>query len=149
MNDFRKRPKDNYIQEADWQKLSVLSEQWKSDLMFYTDDLRFLHHIIDKYFLWISKKEHITRVQEIEANLIVIGEKCNLLLERINLRLAQLKEDPFRYDPHQFREEQETLENDLAQFLIDFRKNREEVFKVTEYLIEGEELVLKLHNISQ
>lgn len=149
MNDFRKRPKDNYIQEADWQKLSVLSEQWKSDLMFYTDDLRFLHHIIDKYFLWISKKEHITRVQEIEANLIVIGEKCNLLLERINLRLAQLKEDAFRYDPHQFREEQETLENDLAQFLIDFRKNREEVFKVTEYLIEGEELVLKLHNISQ
>lgn len=149
MNDFIKRPKDNYIQEADWQKLSVLSEQWKSDLMFYTDDLRFLHHIIDKYFLWISKKEHITRVQEIEANLIVIGEKCNLLLERINLRLAQLKEDPFRYDPHQFREEQETLENDLAQFLIDFRKNREEVFKVTEYLIEGEELVLKLHNISQ
>ena len=29
MRDFRNRPKDNYINEADWQKLYVLPEDWK------------------------------------------------------------------------------------------------------------------------
>jgi hypothetical protein len=59
MNDFRNRPKDNYIHEADLQKLDILKEHWKSGLLFYKDDLKFLHHLINKCFLWISKKENI------------------------------------------------------------------------------------------
>ena len=76
MNDFRNRPKDNYIQKADWQKLYILTEHWKSDLSFYKDDLRFLHHLIDKYFLWISKKENIDMMQNIEINLLKVDKKC-------------------------------------------------------------------------
>src|SRR5665811_322155 len=68
MSDFRSRPKDQYIHEADWQQLYVLTEHWKSDLSFYEGDLKFLHHLIDKYFMWISKKEHIDMVREIEMN---------------------------------------------------------------------------------
>jgi len=42
MNNFRNRPKYNYIHEADWQQLIILTEHWKSDLLFYKDDIRFL-----------------------------------------------------------------------------------------------------------
>ncbi len=75
MNDFRNRPKYNYIHEADWQKLYLLTELWKSDLLFYKDDLKFLYHLIDKYFLRISKRENIDMVQEIEVNLLKVDKQ--------------------------------------------------------------------------
>ena len=148
MNDFRNRPKDNYIHEADWQKLYILAEHWKSDLMFYKDDLRFLHHLIDKYFLWLSKKQNIDMVQEIEVNLLKVDKQCASLLKRTNKHLhhlAELIDNPFAYDSHKFRTEHEILEDELTQFLKDFRKNRKEVFKITEHIIEGEELVRQLN----
>ena len=74
MNGYRNRPKDNYIHKADWQKLYMLAEQWKSDLLFYKDDLKFLHHLIDTYFLWISKKENINMLQNIEVNLLKVDK---------------------------------------------------------------------------
>jgi hypothetical protein len=58
MRNFINRPKDDCIREADWQKLYILTEHWKSDLLFYKQDLKFLHHFIDKYFLRISKREY-------------------------------------------------------------------------------------------
>ncbi|WP_178985575.1 hypothetical protein [Winogradskyella helgolandensis] len=150
MNDFRNRPADNYISKATWKQLFVLTEHWKSDLLFYNDDLKFLHHLIDKYFMWISKKENIELVQEIEVSLIKMDKKTTLLMERIDKHLhhlAELIDDPFVFVADTFRKEHQLLEDDLVQFLKDFRKNRKDVFKITEHLIEGEELVRKLHSV--
>lgn len=144
MSNFRNRPKDQYIHEADWQQLYVLTEQWKSDLSFYNDDLKFLHHLIDKYFMWISKKEHIDMVREIEVGLLKIDDQCGNLLQRATKHLhhlAELIDNPFTYDSHKFRREQEQLENDIATFVKDFRSNRKEVFTVTDYLMDTEEFV--------
>ncbi len=150
MNAFRNRPKDNYIQEADWQQLFVLTEHWKSDLSFYADDLKFLQPLIDKYFLWISKKENIDKVEDIEINLLKVEKQCALLLNRTNKHLhhlAELIDNPFAYDSHKFRAEHELLEDELTQFVKDFRKNRKEVFAITKHIIEGEELVRQLNII--
>jgi len=144
MSNFRNRPKDQYIHEADWQQLYVLTEQWKSDLSFYNDDLKFLHHLIDKYFMWISKKEHIDMVREIEVGLLKIDDQCGALLQRATKHLhhlAELIDNPFAYDSHKFRREQEQLENDIATFVKDFRSNRKEVFTVTDYLMDAEQFV--------
>ncbi|TYC10590.1 hypothetical protein ES677_11660 [Bizionia gelidisalsuginis] len=152
MNNFRNRPKDNYIQEATWEQLYVLTEHWKSDLLFYKDDLRFLHHLIDKYFMWISKKENIDRVSEIEEGLIEMDKKCDALLNTIDTHLhhlAQLIDDPFIFVADTFRNEHEGLEDHLAQFLKDFRKNRKEVFAITEHIIDGEEMVRQLNVVSK
>lgn len=148
MSDFINRPKDDYIQEADWQKLYALTEHWKSGFLFYKDDLRFLHHLIDRYFLWISKKENIDMVSEIELNLLKVDKQCTSLLERTNNHLhhlAELIDDPYKYDSHRFRTEQELLEEEHTQFVKDFRENRKEVFAITEYIIDGEELVRQLN----
>ena len=144
MSNFRNRPKGQYIQEADWQQLYVLTEHWKSDISFYKDDLKFLHHLIDKYFKWISRKENIDMVLEIEVKLLGIDEQCGTLLHRVNTHLHQLAElidNPFAYDSHKFRTEHDKLEDDIATFVKDFRSNRREVFTVTDYLMDKEQFV--------
>ncbi len=152
MSDFRNRPKASYIHEADWQLLYVLTEHWKSDLLFYNDDLKFLHHLIVKYFIWMSKKENIDMVREIEVELLEMDKRCGTLLDRANEHLhhlAELIDNPFAYDSHKFRTEHEQLEDDLAKFVKHFRKNRKEVFTITEHVIDGEELVRKLNLVSK
>jgi len=149
MTEFRNRPNDNYIHEADWQKLYILTEYWKSDLLFYKDDLTFLDHLIDKYFIWISKKENIDLVRDIELNLLQIYKQGNSLLKRVNKHLhhlAELIDDPFKYDSHQFRTEHEKLEDSIADFIKSFRKNRKDVFAITEYIIDNEEFVRQLNS---
>jgi hypothetical protein len=126
MNDFRNISKDNYSQEGAWQKLYVLSEQWKSNLLFYKDDIRFLHHLIDTYSLWISKNARIERMQEMEVNLLKVDKECALLLERTICQLqylAQSNDEPFRHDSHQFRAEHKIFEEELAQLVKDFKTN--------------------------
>ncbi len=149
MSNFRNRPNDNYIHEADWQELYILTEHWKSDLLFYKDDLKFLDHLIDKYFIWISKKENIDLVREIELSLLKIEKQCASLLKGVNKHLSHLAElidDPFKYDSHVFRTEHEKLEDDIADFVKSFRKNRKDVFAITEYIIDTEEFVRQLNS---
>ena len=148
MSDFRHRPKDNFIQEATWEQLYVLTGHWKSDILFYQEDLKFLHHLIDKYFLYLSKKENIDLVLEIEVNLLIVEKQCDALLERISKHLHHLSalvDDPFTYVSDKFRDEHELLEDDLSQFLKDFRQNRKEVFAITEHMIGGEELIKRIN----
>ncbi|MCL5129314.1 hypothetical protein [Algibacter sp. L4_22] len=152
MNNFRNRPKDNYIQEASWEQLYVLTEHWKSDILFYKDDLRFLHHLIDNYFLRLSKRENIDLLQEIEVILIPVDKKCDALLEILDKKLhhlAELIDDPFTFVSNTFRNKHELLEDGLTQFVKDFRNNRKEVFTIAEHIIEEGELVRQFNSISK
>jgi len=99
-SDFRNRPKGSYIHEADWQQLYTSTEHWKSNLQFYNDDLKFLHHLIDKYFMWISKKGNIDMVREIEVGLLEMDNQCGALLKQVNKHLhhlAELIDNPLAY----------------------------------------------------
>lgn len=147
MSNFRNRPNGTYIFDADWSELYVLTKHWKSDLLFFKDDLRFLDHLISKYFIWLSKKDNIDQVKEIEKKLIETELSCSKLINRVQMHLkhlAELIENPFKYDSHKFRTEHQILEDDLTKFVKAFRKNRKEVFKITEHVINTEELSIQL-----
>lgn len=147
MSDFRHRPKGNYIFETDWQELYVLTEHWKSDLLFYTDDLMFLNHLIDKYFMWMAKKENIDLVRETEVNLIETDKQCDSLLNKTNEHLAHLANlinAPFKYDSHEFRTEHDQLEDDISNFVKTVREIRKNIFEVTEQVINSEKYVEKI-----
>ena len=122
MNDFRIRPNGNYIFNANWQELNVLTELWKSDLLFYKDDLKFLDHLIDKYFIWISKKEDFNLVKSIEVGIVETSKECSSLLQRVNKHLvdiAALIVNPFKYNSQQFREEHQLLD-EFFQYLLGY-----------------------------
>jgi len=144
LNELRNRPNGNYIFEASWQDLYILTKHWKSDLLFYKDDLRFLDDLIDKYIIWISKEDDLESVNNIRKSIVKTTKECNLLLKGINKHLTHIEgliEDAFKYDSHKFRIEHQQLENDITIFLKTFRANRKEVFEVTKHLIESDELI--------
>jgi hypothetical protein len=147
MSDFRYRPAGLYIFEAEWQDLYLLTEHWKSDILFYADDLKFLRHLIDKYFIWITKKENIDVVREAEVNLMEADKQCASLLNRIDIHsthLAELIDDPFRYDSYLFRSEHGTLEDDLTNFRKIVRQNRKDILTITEQVIDSEKFMDKI-----
>jgi len=147
MNNFRNRPKGNYIHEADWQELYLLTEEWKKNLLFYKDDLKFLHHLIDKYFIHIPKREDIDKLEEIEEAILKIDVKRANLLKRTNKHLSHLGDlidDPFKYDSHQFRTEHELLEDDIVKLVDDFKKHRKNTFTTTKKALKGKETIQKV-----
>lgn len=144
---LRNRPNGTYTFDANWQELYVLTEHWKSDLLFYKDDLNFLDHLIDKYFIWISKKEDIDIVRKIDASIAKTSKQCSNLLKRIDKHLAQLANlmnNPFKYDSHKFRNEHQQLEDDITKFLKAYRANREKVFAITKHIIESDEFIRQI-----
>ena len=144
MNIYRDRPKGTYMQEANWQELYVLTQHWKKDLEFYKDDLRFLHRLVDKYFIWITEKENLEMVKKIGVNPLGISTKCQDLLDKVSkhiLHLGKLIENPNIEESRIFRLEYEHLEDEIANFVKSFRENRKEVFTITEYVVDNEKLV--------
>ena len=99
MIDFIYRPKDQCIDETEWQNLNALAEQWRSDLSFYADDLKFLQNIIRKYFRQLSKKEEIDLVRAMKLSLIEMNRECESMRNRVQKhlqKLAELSDGPFK-----------------------------------------------------
>lgn len=141
-NDFKSTQQNN-IREINWQELYILTDHWKSDLDFYKDDLRFLHHLIDKYIIWITKDDNLNMVKDIEKNLFEIKKKSMDLMKELSIHLGNLRlmvENPVQSSNPQFLKDHEVLEEKVSNFVKLFRSNRKEVFKITEYIIDSEEL---------
>lgn len=141
MEKFSLRPKGDFIWTAEYQELYILTEHWQSDLQFYKDDLQFLYHLIDKYFIWLINKENLDEMRNLSSSLSETSINCDRLLEKTSkhlTHLAELIDDPFKYDSHKFRNEHEELENDIASFIKQFRKIKKNTFAVTEKVLERE-----------
>jgi hypothetical protein len=87
-------------------------------------------------------------LREIEVDLLKVYKQCASLFETTHKHLHHLSElidNSFTYDSHQFRAEDETLEDELTEFLKDFRRNRKEVSKIIEHIMNAEEFVCQLN----
>jgi cysteinyl-tRNA synthetase len=129
----------NYTEE--YQQLYILTEHWKSDLEFYKNALRFLHYLIDKYFVWFAHKEHHDEMTNLASRLSEITRICDELLRKTSENLSQftaLIDEPFKYDFHEFKSEHDELENEIVLFIKKFREIKKESFAVSEQVIEQE-----------
>jgi len=143
MDNSNKSTQQNKIGEVNWQELYILTDHWKSDLEFYKDDLRFLHHLIDKYIIWITKDDNLNLVKNIQKNLFEIRKKSMDLMKEVTTHrgnLGLMVENPVQSSNPQFIEDHEALEDKMSKFVKLFRSNRKEVFSITEYVIDSEEL---------
>ncbi len=136
-------PELDFLKNGPWDELYTLTGHWCSDMDFYRDDLRFLHHLIDKYLIWITKTENLDLVRELRNGLIDISKQSDDLLKKMRKHMDQLGrmvEDPSQGDAGVIITEHEHLEEEMADFVKSFRQNRKEVFALTEYVIDSEEL---------
>ncbi len=131
------------IQKNGWQELYILTGHWKSDLEFYKEDLGFLRQIINKYIIWITKKENLQRVMEIEMALHEVDKKCGGLLAQIEghrTDLGHFIENPEQDQATNLSTAHGHLEKVMADFVKSFRENRREVFNITAFVIDSEQL---------
>lgn len=141
MENLSLRPKGDFTWTAEYQELYILTEHWQSDLQFYKGDLQFLHHLIDKYLIWLINKENLDEMKNLASGLHETGKNCDGLLEKTSkhlTHLAELIDDPFKYDSNKFRSEHEELENEIASFVKKFWKIKKDTFAVSEQVIEKE-----------
>jgi len=141
MEVYRNRPKGAFNQKAKAAELYALTQYWKSDLEFYKKDLTFLNNLINYYFIWITEKEHIDMVTRIEKGLMETRKQCVDLLEKVSKhrqRLGQWVTHDKLEDARLIRTEHEHLEDEIADFVKSFRKQRKESFCITEYVVDAE-----------
>lgn len=149
MEHIENNKESQFVKNGPWPELYVLTEHWKSDLEFYADDLRFLHHLLDKYFMWLTKPENLDMVKELKVGLFHLKNKCRDLLEKVQrhgMQLGEMVEDNNKADANLIRTEHEHLEEEVANFVILFRSNRKEVFAITEFIIDSEKLANLMDN---
>ena len=143
MNDFQNTPRDNYIMKADWKQLRVLTQHWQSDLEFHRDEIKFLHHLVNKYIMWLTRYEEVEMVRKIKKMLAQVGRECRELLGKVGTHLRHLSdliENPYAYDSQAFLNEHGELEEGLVAFTKHFRLTKKETFKITENLMDSEEV---------
>ena len=129
----------DYIQKADWHELYALTQNWKSELLFYIDEHRFFRRLIDTNFGELAQSENLDAVRELEIDLLETDRRVRDLLRKTNKHLEQLAlmvEEPKRKDSRIFRIEHEHLEDEIARFENNFRTLRKDVFALAEYMME-------------
>lgn len=144
MNTTERKENTGYYLTKEWTELYTLTEHWKSDLIFYLEDTRFMRHLIEKYFLWLTKDENMVKVKHIAASVFKTELEADQLLKNIVthlLHLEELTENPFAFDAHQFREEHALLELEIAAFVKKYRENKSLAFSLTEHVMESENLI--------
>ena len=150
MANYRKRPKDAYMEEASWEELYRLTKLWKTDIEFYRDDSQFLHHLMDKYFVWIITKDSKKIIGALQLNLKNLDAKCQDLLVKIDKHLTQLAalvEHPENPEGRLFRLEHAHLEDEVNDFTTFFRGNRMAVFNAVEGAVLNEKVKHLLSDI--
>lgn len=142
MENIRKRPKGDFIAEANMEQLYALTKHWKSDLHFFKDDLNFLHKLLGSYLIWIDKDENYRVASKMKNELLKLREHCEDLLDKTDKHREQIGKMILEKinDSRIFRLEHEDLEDEIASFVKAFRLNRLELFKVTEYIKDTDKL---------
>ncbi|MEO1013366.1 MAG: hypothetical protein AAFX53_18885 [Bacteroidota bacterium] len=143
MENFGRFPKDNTIAHTNWQELYVLTDHWKTDLLFYKDDLKFLNILLKKYFIWITRDDNLEAVEALGISVHRDRQKCNKLLKRIQehlSRLVNIMEEPFKNNSVELRIKHKSLQDATAFFVKHVRENRKKVFEVTEKVMDTEHL---------
>ncbi|MEQ6118476.1 hypothetical protein [Reichenbachiella sp. MALMAid0571] len=131
------------IHTANWQDLYLMTEQWKDDMDFFKDELHFLHDLIGKYFIWMTKGEVLSKVQQMDNHMAEITKQREILSAKIDKHLGNLGmmiEDAFRRDHQIFRDEHATLEDSVNAYFKAFREVKKEVFAIAKDVMKSEKM---------
>ena len=133
----------DYIRKADCKEIYALTQNWKSELLFYTDELGFFRRLIDNYFGWMTYRENLDAVRKLEMDLLKTDKSGLDFLrnKKIFTTIGPGGRKPQMKGCRIFRLEHEHLEDQVVRFENIFRTLRKDVFAVTEHIMESEPMV--------
>jgi hypothetical protein len=141
MSNYRNRPKGDYIQEAEWEDLYKLTEEWQGNLEFQLFEIDFLERLIDTYFVKLLVQENSDELRELQIDLYQAKKKSKKLLKHVNkhlIHIADTLSDRFKYEGSVFRGQQEQLEDDVSEFITNQKVAKFTVIKMAKDVLENE-----------
>ncbi|WP_133643756.1 hypothetical protein [Zeaxanthinibacter enoshimensis] len=124
-----------------WKKSYILANHWKSDLDFYREELRHLHHIINSYSIWIVKEDNQHLLESMESKLYRIRSVCEELIHKVGahiMEIGQFVEKDEITAPSRVAATHHTLEQEIAAFVKSYRECRKDLFSNTEVILDNE-----------
>jgi len=128
------------LQES-WAKVYPVVEHWQSDMKFFEDELRFLHLLVDKYFMGLIKEKNISKTRVLAKKLFGMEPRRKNLDQQLTkhmLHIQEIFENPFSHDSHVFEVEHVELEKEVSMFIKDFRAIKREAFAIIDQVITDE-----------
>ncbi len=143
MLNFRKRPKENYIQETNWEALNFSIEDRKTDLEFYLFEMKFLETLMENHFSELLLCENLDELRELQIEVFELKNQCEYLLQctQTNLEsIVAIINKNYIHSTSEFGIENEQLEDDIQKFINNEREIKRIVFSVIKDVIEDEKL---------
>lgn len=141
MNNYRNRPKDNYIQLAEWRDLYTLTEEWKSNLEFELFEVEFLLNLVKTYFDQLLNEENLDELRELQRDLYHAENQSKLLIENCYTHLnhiAKIIDNPNKLSDSKFRNEHQVLEDDTSVFLMKHKTMKRTAFRMIKDILQND-----------
>lgn len=141
MDNFRYRPKDNYIHEAQWSELLILIKHHKNELTFYKFDLKYLQQLIDIHYVKLLLYENSSKFQDLQNDIKISMVQCDILLNRIPFFITHfntLITEPFTNDSKVLKSEFELFDDDFSEFIETIKIIRLLAFTMLKNILEEE-----------
>lgn len=139
MDDFRNRPKENFIQEANWNELYLLTESWKNDLDFYLFEIKFMESLIENRFSELLLFENLDELRELQIDVYELKNQCEHLLNNSKNNLESIVDiinDTYILNTSRFRSENEQLEENIIRFINKEREIKRCIFSMIKNILE-------------
>ncbi|WP_448698951.1 hypothetical protein ACFGVR_18775 [Mucilaginibacter sp. AW1-3] len=125
------------------QQIYVATKHWLDDMLFFDDETKFLHILLEKYFAVSLHQEHVNRVQLINDNLKRVCLHKQIIKDEVITHQANLDKtlknnienrETFLYLEH------DRLEEEIKDMNRRFKNVKNDIFQVTELLLISEKL---------
>jgi hypothetical protein len=131
----------------DWQQMYVITENWQSDLAFFTDEICFLKGLMSRYFTHLIDDIENTRslaihLSQLETNLEMINKNIKEHIRHLEDHYSNVFDlaNSIIIDRHA------RLEDDMTAFVKSFRATKKEVFSMFEGILKREKGRHLLHD---
>lgn len=123
----------------DWQAFYLKCENVKSELMFYTKDLRFLQKLLDRYFDEMVKNENLDEMRESLMRFQDLCYNCDRLKKRVKDQQSQLLDiikGISSYDHDNILKEQLGIIHLKSVLMKDFKMVKKEMFTIADHVLQ-------------
>ena len=120
-----------------FESLYGITEQWASDLLFYNDELRFLNHILDRYFSDMVALENLDEIRESTIRLQDLRNDCDKISEDIKIHFGELTKciDHPELAPKSIQGNHDRLGKEYLEFVEKSKRIKREFFTITEHVL--------------
>lgn len=131
-------PTPSNLPRSEWQRLYNECKGWKSEIDFFSDELRFFVHLVDRYFLELVHDLESADLSGLAMKIHAAQKDQKIFSEDISEHMPHLKrltEFPEGADAYEHLKRHEQLREYLGRFFSEIKYTKSKVFEEIEEVI--------------